>query len=280
MLDDTIDDKCFADYIDFVHKITGITIDKNRSSMLIGRIKKRVVELGMNDYESYLKHTKGNKEEELYFTNLITTNETYFYRTPRIWEFIENDFLPNYFKEHSKQINIWSAASSTGDEGHTLGIVCQHFKESNQGFSYKILGTDISSSVVARATEGVYIGRPVRRFRDTREDLFSNYMVGDDEVGYKVIPSIKNNIRFKVHNLFDSLKENQQFDLILLRNVLIYFTKEDQEKVIENMYHMLSPHGYLIIGESESLNRINSNFESVSPLIYCPRRVAKNKDAA
>ena len=97
MIGNEIDNKCFHDYIDFIHKLTGITIDKDRSSMLVGRIEK-VSELGLGDYESYLEHVGFDKLEQSYFTNLITTNETYFYRTPRIWSFIEKEFLTANFE--------------------------------------------------------------------------------------------------------------------------------------------------------------------------------------
>lgn len=280
MIDEKISDRCFASFRDYVHKLTGITIDKNRSAMLVGRIRKRVFDLGLSDYDSYLDVLKNSKEEELFFTDLITTNETYFYRTPRIWDFIENEFMPKHFSENSKLLKAWSAASSTGDEAHTLGIVFEHFKQKNPSFGYSILGTDISSSVVDRATEGLYIGRPVERFRETRGELFKKYMVGDDEKGYRVLPYIKSHIKFKVHNLFNMLSGGQKFDLILLRNVLIYFTKEDQEKVLKNVFNCLSPRGFLIIGESESLNGIETNFESVSPLIYQPVGSGEKKDAA
>ena len=188
--------------------------------------------------------------------------------------------MPNHFKSHSGPLNIWSAASSTGDEAHTLGVVCQSFKDVNAGFEYRILGTDISSAVVEKAEKGIYVGTPVKRFRERREELFNKYMYGNDKDGYKVIPSIKNNIKFKTHNLFNPLKSNYKFDLILLRNVLIYFTKKDQEHVLANIHNSLSPKGYLIIGESESLGRIDTQFEFVSPLIYRPCIAVRNKDSA
>ena len=280
MIGNEIDNKCFHDYIDFIHKLTGITIDKDRSSMLVGRIRKRVCELGLGDYESYLEHVRFDKLEQSYFTNLITTNETYFYRTPRIWSFIEKDFLTANFEHGSKFLNIWSAASSTGDEAHTLGVLCQKFKDTHSGFAYRILGTDISQKVVDKAKQGLYSGRSLKRFRELRPDLFKKYMEGSDENGYQVSAQIKQNIDFKVHNLFARLEGEDKYDLILLRNVLIYFTKKDQEKVLEKIYDKLSPRGYLIIGESESLNRIDTNFESVAPLIYRPKLLQDEKEIA
>jgi chemotaxis protein methyltransferase CheR len=268
MSEETLSESCFHNYRKMIHDLTGITIDINRKSMLVGRIRKRVAELALSNYEDYLKYIKENKDEEKCFVTLITTNETYFYRTPRVWDFIEKSYLPNLQK---KDIKVWSAACSTGDEAHTLGIICQQHKDKVQSFNYKVTGTDISASVLKKASEGLYVGRAVERFRETRAELFQKYMIGDDTNGYKVLPSIKNNIKFESHNLFRAFEHNEKFDLILLRNVLIYFNKEDQEKVLSNMYKCLAPDGFLIIGESESLYRLETDFESVSPLIYRPR---------
>jgi len=266
-----LSDSCFDGYLTIINRVSGITIEKGRKSMLIGRIRKRVRELKLASYETYLQYIKDNRDEETHFINLITTNETYFYRTPRIWDFITNDFLSHWYQENNrKELKIWSAASSTGEEAHTLGVVCQDFKVSNPGFQYRVLGTDISTEVVAKATKGLYVGRAIDRFQRTKPQLFKKHMTGDAENGYQVASIVKSNISFKTHNLFNSFKNNEKFDLILLRNVLIYFTKENQQKVLANIHRCLSSDGYLIIGESESLTRIKTDFESVSPLIYKP----------
>lgn len=278
MSKEELSDECFENFRGIIHKITGITIDVNRRSMLVGRIKKRVQELQLKSYESYLNYLSDHREEEVVFTNLITTNETYCYRTPRVWDFFEQEFLPGLIERKSKQARIWSAASSTGEEAHTIGVFCESFKSKERNFTYKITGTDISESVVEKARQGLYVGRSVKRFRESKPDLFSNYMEGSDDEGFKVVSSIKRNIQFHTHNLFKPM--NQKFDIIFLRNVLIYFNKEDQEKVLSNMYASLAPEGYLIIGESESLNRINTDFESVAPLIYRPLERKKEEDAA
>ena len=268
---DKIGDRCFTKYIRFIHENTGVSIREDRRSMLISRIRKRLHKLSIPDYKFYLRLIGEDTKEKEIFIDLITTHETYFYRTPRIWDYIEDDFLPKKFREKSTPINIWSAASSTGEEAYTLGIIAQNFKERNLNFRYKIMGTDISSSVVEKAIEGKYLGRSISQFKERRGELFEKYMLGNDCSGYQVSPQIRNNIHFKVHNLFHILSDNQKFDLILLRNVLIYFAKRDREIVLENLYKKLSLGGYLIIGESESLNIVNSNFESVAPLIYRPK---------
>ena len=275
---DKMGDRCFMKYIRFIHENTGISIPENRRSMLISRIRKRLRKLTIPNYRCYFKLIEKDKEEKKFFINLITTNETYFYRTPRIWDFIENDFLKKKCEGQSRLVNIWSAAASTGEEAHMLGILCENFKDNHPNFYYKIMGTDISSAVIEKAIKGKYSGRSVKRFKEARWSLFQKYMVGNENLGYQVLPEIKKNIHFKVHNLFNVLSESQKFDLILLRNVLIYFSKIDREKVLAKLHKKLSQNGYLIIGESESLNALNSNFESVSPLIYRFKNNIINKE--
>lgn len=261
-----LSDACFEKYVKVVHKITGITLEKNRKKMLVGRLRRRIGELKLTSYDEYLQYLAKNKSEEEHFINCVTTNETYFYRTPRVWDFFVDEFLANW--NTNKKLNVWSAASSTGEEAHTLGVLCQNFKSSNAGFKYSVLGTDISSDVVARCSQGNYIGRAVERFRNAKPELFEKYMIGSDADGYSVTRQIKGNINFKTHNLFNPLKGENTFDLIFLRNVLIYFTRRDQEKVLAQMQKCLSPEGYLIIGESESIASLNTNFVLQAPLIY------------
>lgn len=271
-------ESCFEDYLKLVHKLTGITISKNRKTMVSGRVRRRLAKLEISSYGDYLDYVKKNSDEEELFINAMTTNETYFYRTPRVWDFVTNDLLASW--DNKNKLNIWSAASSTGEEAHTLGIVCEDHKNSYPEFSYKVTGTDISTKVTKIAADGNYKGRAVERFRQIKPDLFKKYMKGDDENGYKVLPEIKSKIKFSNHNLFKTFSSGEKFDLILLRNVLIYFTKEDQEKVLANIHKCLKPEGYLIIGESESLSRINTDFNAVSPLVYSSNQNKKIQEAS
>lgn len=264
----TLTDSCFEHYIKLVHSTTGITLEKNRKPMLVGRFKNRISQLGLNSYEAYLDYVLHHNEEHEVFTNLITTNETYFYRTPMIWEFFSEKFLTNW--DVNKTLRVWSAAASTGEEAHTIGVFCEHFKQSNPSFNYFIFGTDISPEVVKKATAGVYNGRSIKRFRESKPQLFDTYMC-QCEAGYRVNPAIKKHITFENHHLFNALKQAKKFDFIFLRNVLIYFNQEDQEIVLANMHHHLSDEGYLVIGESESIGRLQTDFVAEKPLIYRSR---------
>lgn len=276
-----LNEKCLNDFIKLIHELTGITIAANRNSMVEGRLRKRLTTLGLTSYESYLKLVREDRSEQVNFVDLVTTNETYFYRTPRIWDYIEKKLLPDWLLTHPKAVfTAWSAASSSGEEAHTLGIICQSFKEKNPTFLYQITGTDISKEMVGLCQQGHYSGRSIESFKKTRPELFEKYLAKATGESFQVTPEIKSRLKFQQHNLFQSLQHKERFDLVLIRNVLIYFKGPDQEKVISLIAPKMADDGVMIIGESESLTHINTNFKSVEPLVYKPNPAASGLKAS
>lgn len=268
-ISDRLSDACFEELIKLTHKLTGITIGRNRKSMIAGRISRRLRANGLRNFESYISFLNENRAEAEYFVNSVTTNKTYFYRTPRVWQFVTDVFLKDWLHEkRAGPLRAWSAAASTGEEAHTMAMMFQDLQDRHPNFAYTILGTDISSSVIETAKNGLYPEKSVEPFRTAQPDLFLKYMRGNADNGYEVLPSISKNITFKTHNLFKSSGNPKKFDLVFLRNVLIYFTEKDQERVLSHVQSSMHDDGILVIGESESLARLNTGFESVSPLIY------------
>ncbi len=267
----SLSDADFAKLRDIVHQTTGITIAENRKSMLFSRLQRRLRETGETTFSAYIDRVTSDPVEMQELTNRVTTNETYFYRTPRIWSHLREVVIPRFLETPgTRQMKVWSAAASTGEEAHTVGVILEDVRKSNAGFDYAILGTDISSRVIEIATKGHYVGRPVARFQKEDPDLFARQMVGDDAGGYQVRPEVKRRITFRLHNLLDRLKTGGPFDVVFLRNVLIYFTHEDQEKILAHVHAQMKPDATLIIGESETLGSLNCSFEAVAPLIYRP----------
>lgn len=259
----------FSLYTAIVHRLTGITISENRSSMVESRVQKRLAQMGLNSHQDYLTLLESNTQEQIEFVNLMTTNETYFYRTPRIWDYIESNFLPDWTKKNPNSIlNAWSAASSSGEEAYTLGMILQNAREKNSGFQYKILGTDISNRMIDQSQISSYSGRSTQSIVLRRPDLVEKYLILNEKKQFLVDEKIKKNTVFQRHNLFQAPKWSKKFDIILLRNVLIYFTPTDQEKVLENLQLALKESGILIIGESESLTHIKTAFLPLEPFIY------------
>ncbi len=266
---DELSDSCFQELRALIHEMTGITIASNRKSLVQGRLRKRVLALALPSYEDYVLHLKTNHSEKQAFIDLVTTNETSFFRTPRVWDYIEKVFIPEWFGRHRDQrpLNIWSAAASSGEEAHSLGFLCQAFRELHPSFSYSILGTDISQEMVTACQAGFFEVKRVEDLKKNRPEYFLKYTRAE-RGGVVVRPEIKTRLKFVRHNLFMALPTTEKFDLILLRNVLIYFTPEDQKKAIEKLEPRLTSEGVLIIGESESLASIETDFKSIATLIY------------
>jgi chemotaxis protein methyltransferase CheR len=213
-------------------------------------------------------------------TNRVTTNETYCYRTPRVWAHLREVLLPEFLSNPgARQMKLWSAAASTGEEAHTIAAIMEDVRLKTPGFNYSVLGTDISSRVIDIAEEGHYVGRRVARFKKEDPGLFASQMVGNDADGYRLNPEAKRRITFRLHNLLQRLKSGGPFDVVFLRNVLIYFTNEDQEKILANVHAEMRPEGTLIIGESETLGSLNCKFEPVAPLIYRATRTMQKGSA-
>lgn len=268
-MDVVLSEECFHDFLKMIHELTGITIAQNRASMVEARLRKRMKALSLVTYDSYLKYVKENRAEQSFFIDVVTTNETYFYRTPRIWDYIENKFLAEWFTANPKKVfTAWSAAASSGEEAHTLAIICQAFKEKNPAFLYQITGTDISNEMVGRCQQGHYSGRSLESFKSLRPELFQKYMRMQENNVFQILPEIKARIKFSQQNLFKCKPPAEKFDLILIRNVLIYFKPGDQETVLSLIAPCLAEDGKLIIGESESLSHIKTPFKYVEPLIY------------
>lgn len=264
-----ISDDCFNKYLQLIHALTGITIAKGRKTMLQARLSKRINFLKLDSYETYIKLINSSKEEQKVFINLITTNETYFFRTPKIWSYIENQFLQSWYNlNQNKKLNIWSAAASSGEEAYSLSILCNQFKEKNQNFDFQIIGTDISSEMIEKCSMAIYNEKSIENLKKDRS-LFHEASFRKDANGlYLVQKKLKEKVSFFQHNLFEELRFDIKFDLVLLRNVLIYFVKEDQERVIEMVLRKMSKNGILIIGESESLSFLKTECSYIEPLIY------------
>ncbi|MDD3052199.1 MAG: protein-glutamate O-methyltransferase CheR [Candidatus Cloacimonetes bacterium] len=266
---ETLEDQCFENFISLIHRLTGITIAKNRKSMVQGRLRKRVQLLASKTYEEYHDYVCGNTDEKKPFIDLITTNETYFFRTPRIWSYLEDQFLPSWIEANpGKVFRAWSAASSTGEEAYSLGILLQQFKMKYPNFDFQISASDISQRVLDICEHGRYQGRSIENFKNSQPLVFNRFMQKNADESFSVHSDVKGRVKFFQHNLFNKLADKKEFDLILIRNVFIYFTSEDQKKVLNLLTPIISKDGTLIIGESETLSGIDDGLMKVENLIY------------
>lgn len=258
-----LNDELLLQFIDMAYSLTGIALSVNKASMVEGRLRKRIKLLNLESYKSYYDFLSESLEEKKIFIDLITTNETYFFRTDRVWDYIEADFLSSWNKNSSgKKLKIWSAASSSGEEAYSVAICCE-----NKKVPYQVLATDISSEILERARLGVYTGRSVENLKSKKPELFKKYLQSKDDA-CEIISLLRSKVTFEEYNLVQPKILKDRFDLVLLRNVLIYFNRRDQERVVKNIAAHMNIGAILIIGESESLYALDVPLEYVAPLIY------------
>jgi chemotaxis protein methyltransferase CheR len=258
------EDKTLLKLINLIYHHTGIAMSEKKESMISMRLRPRIRELKLDSFEDYIAFLESHNTEVEKFVDAITTNETTFFRTPRIWEYFGKEFLKDWKKDHADQcLNIWSAAASSGEESYSIAMTCLENGVSN----FKIIGTDISKEILEIGTSGIYSGRNSIEFQSKFPLLKDRYFDGSGETMI-ARRSLKDHISFSSHNLFSPLKSGTQFDIIFLRNVLIYFKNEDQQKVLKNVSFNLKKSGILILGESESIARLETSYKYKSPLIY------------
>jgi chemotaxis protein methyltransferase CheR len=261
-----ISDETFNEFRTLIFEKTGIHMRDGKQILISNRLRKRLAALHLSSYEEYyrLLVTGAAGEVELHnFIDAVSTNETYFFREINHFNVLRKAVLPEILgrKRHA---HIWSAGCSTGEEVYTLRIVvnetlaeCGH-----AGAEVSITGTDISTTAVTRAKSGLYFERALRLVPQAALD---RYLLPANEGARQVRAEIRDSVDFRVHNLFKDPVPGGPFDIIFCRNVMIYFNKATQTKLVDEVFAgALDPDGYLFIGHSESLSGFSHKFRYVS----------------
>ena len=257
---------------ELVRRHTGIIMNERKWPLLAGRLRRRLRVLALADYRDYLRVLEQRPEEVGDFIDLVTTNETSFFRTPRVWDYLEHSFLPEWHRTSSGSVlRIWSAAASSGEEAYSVAMLCEEFRTRHPAFQYSILATDISDEILGRAKQGIYQGRSAEGLKASHPALLERYFSPCAE-GYSANPQLRSRIMFAKNNLHLHARNIASFELVLLRNVLIYFDEAGQELVLENARRSMTDGGTLIVGESESLSRLDTGFVFEQPLVYRNRK--------
>ncbi len=234
----------------------------DRLPTLKDKTSKRLLELGLT-YWDYCKYLKMSPEEWDVLVELLTINETYFYREENQIKECCSVVLPKMkLKSNQRPIRIWSAACSTGEEPYTLAMMIQETGLFPPG-SVEIIGTDIDKKVLQKAESGWY-HKGSFSFRRIPENLMRNYFIEKD-AGYQIHPAIQNMVKFHHYNLLENNPAGRigLVDIIFCRNVLIYFDQETMKRVIRNLHQNLTPGGYLFLGHAESITDKELGFQKV-----------------
>lgn len=259
--------------IALVREHTGIAMTDRKRTLLERRLRPRMLALDIGSFQGYVQRVRDDRAEVPHFIDLVTTNDTLFFRTPHVWDYVEHEFLPRWWREHPGQtLKVWSAAVSSGEELYSIAMLCDQFQAAAPGFRYRILATDISRQMLALADAGRYAGRSVERLMASHPERAKKYFQGDGD-GLRVAGALKEHVTLAQHNLLKPLQRHggladQGYDLVFLRNVLIYFDREYQLEVLKQVRRSMARQARLILGESESLTGLDTACQFERPLIY------------
>jgi len=265
MIQYTISDSEFALFKDFIYKHAGISLSAGKKTLVTSRLSKRLRHYSLKTFQQYfdLIMSPGHAKEIQTTIDLLTTNETYFFREKKHFDFLEQSFLPKW--KPGKTLRIWSAASSTGEEAYSIAMMLED-KLGNR--PWEIFGSDINSEVLTTARRGHY---SMARIDGIPNNYLKSYClkgVDQHEGTLLVTRALRDKITFSPVNLTKPLGDVGLFDIIFLRNVLIYFDSATKEKIIKQLAEKLEPTGFLIVGHSESLKDVHPGLEMVIPTVY------------
>jgi len=265
----------FRELSEFIYNETGIKLPPAKKTMLEARIRKRLRKLNMSCFHDYCKYAfspAGLEKELVHMIDVITTNKTDFFREPRHFEYLVETALPTLMKHQKtscKKYRFWSAGCSTGEEPYTLAMVLKDFEEKYNKFYFSILATDICTDVLQKALNGVY---EMNRVKVIPPLLKKKYLLRNKDPKKKMVriaPEIRSLIEFKRLNLMDrDFNIKEPMDIIFCRNVIIYFDRMTQEKLLNNFYRLMRPGGYIFMGHSETLHGLDVPLVQVSPTVY------------
>jgi chemotaxis protein methyltransferase CheR len=259
-----LSDSEFGLFQKMIYDKAGINLANSKKSLVSARLTKRVKHYDLPGFIDYFKLIVNNSHNELQVAiDLLTTNETYFFREHKHFDFLRDKVFPEWLPGVSHR--IWSAASSSGEEAYTLAmLLAEHAVRGD----WEIVGTDISSRMIERARTAIY---PLMRAEKIPPKYLNRYCLkgtGLQEGSFIISKALRDNTIFLHANLQESMAEMGMFDIILLRNVLIYFDAETKKHVVSNLVKQLKQGGYIIVGHSESLSGISDNLTVIAPSIY------------
>jgi len=254
-----LSDKEFELFQKMVFKEIGISLGNTKKFLVKNRLYKQLVSFNLNSYSDYYRLVQINKLEKTNMLNIITTNETYFFRESSHFDFLEEEILPQ-----NKKLRVWSAACSVGAEAYSIAMILE-----NSGIKYEIIGSDINTEVVQKATVGLY---PLKWMDKISDDYTQKYCLrgkGKHEGWFLVDRLLLDNMKFETRNLMQRHKDLGLFDVVFLRNVLIYFNDETKELILNNVLSNLKVGGYIIISLTEHIQDIEKyNIKKVHNSIF------------
>ena len=266
-----IKEKEFKHISSLVYDSYGINLHVGKKELVRARLSKRLRTLGLTNFKEYIDYMERDSTK-VEFTNMIdllSTNLTNFFREDDHFKFLKKTLIPEWSNGiNSRSIRIWSAGCSSGEEPYTIAIVIRRAMDILKGKDIKILATDISTRMLEVARNGIYSEDRLKTIpKDMRRKFFLKGN-GESSNNYSVRKELREMVKLGRLNLLDEWPMKGQFELIFCRNVMIYFDKPTQGKLINRFWNILKPGGILMVGHSESLTGIQHSFKYIQPTVY------------
>lgn len=262
----------FEQFQSLIFQLCGIRVQENKVTLLSNRIRRRVKATGVADFQAYLKllRSPAGHEELEGFLNAVTTNETSFFRTEKHFDWLRTEFVDelrerNRLGKHPKRIRIWSAACSSGEEPYSIAMCLAENRLKLADWRMEIHGTDISEDSMMKARAGVYGEHVAEEVPEKLQSRYFDHKAGTDV--WDVKPSLKELVSISRHNLMEP-NPQRDYDCIFIRNVLIYFSRESKQVVIDHLVSSLADGGYLVVGPSEGIFDMLGMLEKRSTFLY------------
>ncbi len=259
----------FHQITQFVKHNYGVDLTEKRA-LVEGRLSNHLEKNGFRTYSEYMKLVIGNPfgEEASGLVNLLTTNHTFFLREAKHFNFLREAALPELIRRErsSRDLGIWSAASSSGEEAYTIAMVLRDtFRTEREKWDTTILATDISQRALSAARTGIFNSEQVSNLP---KSWLGNYFNKIGEEQYELCSEIKKQVIFRYFNLMETFPFRRKFHIVFLRNVMIYFDEETKAQLLNKVYDVMEPGGFLFIGTTEIIDKSRSAFVYLQPSIY------------
>ena len=268
---DTLSDKNFKRLAELIHSYSGIKMPSGKRTMLEGRLRRRMRALGIPRLDAYCRflfEDDGLQAEIVHLMDAVTTNKTEFFREPAHFRFLQTTALPALAKAGRRTIKVWSAACSTGAEPYTLAMVLEeHARSARQ--DYAILCTDLCTQVLDQAVAGMFSESMIQ---PVDMELRRRYVMrarDPERREVRIVPQLRSKLSFARLNLMDdSYPVERDMDLVFCRNILIYFDKPTQGRVLQRLCDHIRPGGYLFLGHSESIVGLNLPVTQIANTVF------------
>lgn len=259
----------FENIRQLLYRLCGINLNTGKEGLVKSRLMKRLRTLSLESFGDYLAFVENDHSglELTTMIDLLTTNKTSFFREAEHFEFLKNRVLPGLW-EKTQPLRMWSAGCSSGEEPYTLAIVLREAVSDIDRRDIKLLATDISTQILAKAKEGKYDRECLNEVDPKLIHKYFSLVRTQEAKLFQVKDSLRSLIRFARLNLMQNWPMRGPFDVIFCRNVMIYFDKNTQRDLVRRYWEILKPGGYLMVGHSESLTNTSTEFQYVQPAVY------------